>query len=184
MGLPHYNQDQTSRKGRNFEPVQTNLFEVTILPPSGVANAPLLLQHINSISGLELYKEIAPVEQKYKWITRSFGGTPDGTAVDVVINFSLNLNEANEAYLYKSMRQWYNLRYNPNDGSMGLKKDYVGSIVIVQFNRAGDIFRTVTLEDCQISSALGFTPELNYETKDAATLEVTWRCDVWKEVLV
>lgn len=184
MGLPHYNQDQTSRKGRNFEPVQSNLFEVTVLPPSGVANAPLLLQHVNSISGLELYKEIAAVEQKYKWVTRSFGGTPDGTSVDVTINFSLNLNEANEAYLYKSMRQWYNLRYDPNTGGMGLKKDYVGSIVIVQFNRAGDIFRTVTLEDCQITSALGFTTELNYETKDAAALEVTWRCDTWKEVLV
>lgn len=183
MGLPHYNQDQTSKKGRNFEPIQPNLFEVTVLPPAGVADAPLLLQHVNSISGLELYKEIAAVEQKYKWVTRSFAGMPDGTAVDVTINFSLNLNEANQAYLYKSMRQWYNLRYDPNTGTMGLKKDYVGTIVIVQFNRAGDIYRTVTLEDCQISGALGFTNELSYETKDAAALEVSWRCDAWKEVL-
>jgi len=183
MALPHYNQDQTSRKGRNFEPIQANLFEVTILPPAGVADAPLLLQHINKISGLELYKEIAAVEQKYKWATRSFAGMPDGTAIDVSIDFSLNLNEANQAYVYKALRQWYNLRYDPNTGTMGLKKDYVGTIVIVQFNRAGDIYRTVTLEDCQITSGLPLTAELSYETKDAASMEVVWRCDAWKEVL-
>ena len=27
MALPHYSEDQTSRKGKNFEPVQANLFE-------------------------------------------------------------------------------------------------------------------------------------------------------------
>jgi hypothetical protein len=66
---------------------------------------------------------------------------------------------------------------------MGLKKDYTGTIIIVQFNRAGDIYRTITLEDCFIKSGLPFTNELNYETTDPAQLEVTWRCDAFKEVL-
>jgi hypothetical protein len=183
MALPHYSQDQTSRAGRQFEPVQSNLFEVTILPPAGVANAPLMIQHINSIGGLDLYKEVAAVEQKYKFSTRSYAGMPDGTAVDVTINFSLNLNEANQAYLYKTLKQWYTSQYNPQTGVMGLKKDYVGTIVIVQFNRAGDIYRTVTLEDCFITSGLPFTNELSYETTEAASIEVGFRCDTWKEVL-
>ena len=183
MALPHYSQDQTSRSGRQFEPVQANLFEVTILPPAGVADAPLMIQHVNSISGLELYKGVAAVEQKYKFSTRSFAGMPDATTLDVAINFSLNLNDANQAYLYKSMRQWYNNQYDPQTGAMGLKKDYVGTIVVVQFNRAGDIYRTVTLEDCFITSGLPFTTELSYETTEAQALEVTWRCDTFKEVL-
>lgn len=183
MALPHYSQDQTSRKGKQFEPVQANLFEVTILPPAGVANAPLMLQHVNSIGGLDLYKEVAAVEQKYKFSTRSYAGMPDTTSIDVNINFSLNLNDTNQAYLYKSLRQWYNSQYDPQTGEMGLKKDYVGTIVIVQFNRAGDIYRTVTLEDCFITSGLPFTNELNYETTEAQVLEVTWRSDVWSEVL-
>ena len=183
MALPHYSQDQTSRQGRQFEPVQANLFEVTILPPAGVANAPLMLQHVNSIGGLDLYKEVAAVEQKYKFSQRSFAGMPDSTTVDVAINFSLNLNEANQAYLYKTLRQWYNAQYDPQTGVMGLKKDYVGTIVIVQFNRAGDIYRTVTLEDCFITSGLAFTNELSYETTEAQAIDVTWRCDTWKEVL-
>ena len=93
MALPHYSNDQTSRNGRQFEPVQANLFEVTILPPSGISDAPLMLQHINSISGLDLYKEIGAVEQKYKFATRSYAGMPDSTTLDVEINFSLNLND-------------------------------------------------------------------------------------------
>jgi len=183
MALPHYSQDQTSRSGRQFEPVQANLFEVTILPPAGVADAPLMLQHINSISGLNLYKEVAAVEQKYKFSQRSYAGMPDATTVDVTINFSLNLNDANQAYLYKSLRNWYNKQFNPQTGAMGLKKDYVGTIVVVQFNRAGDIYRTVTLEDCFITSGLPFTGDLSYETTEAQALEVAWRCDTWKEVL-
>ena len=183
MALPHYSQDQTSRSGRQFEPVQANLFEVTILPPAGVADAPLMIQHVNSISGLELYKGVAAVEQKYKFSTRSFAGMPDATTLDVTVNFSLNLNDANQAYLYKSMRQWYNNQYDPQTGAMGLKKDYVGTIVIVQFNRAGDIYRTVTLEDCFIISGLPFTNDLSYETVEVQALEVQWRCDTFKEVL-
>lgn len=183
MALPHYSQDQTSKKGMQYEPVQANLFEVTILPPAGVADAPLLIQHVNSISGLELYKSIEAKTQKFKFATRSYAGMPTETSVDVTVNFSLNLNNSNQAYLYKTLRQWYNKQFDPQTGVMGLKKDYVGTLVIVQFNRAGDIYRTVTLEDCFITSALGFTTELNYESSDPATLEVIWRSDAFKEVL-
>ncbi len=99
MALPHYSQDQTSKAGRQFEPVQGNLFEVTILPPAGVADAPLLLQHVNTVGGLELYKEPGTVEQKYKFSKRSYAGMPDDTSLTVSVNFSLNLNDANQAYL-------------------------------------------------------------------------------------
>jgi len=184
MALPHYSEDQTQKKGRNFEAVQANLFEVTILPPDGVTGQGMLLQHINSISGLDtLHREVAAIEQKYKFATRSFAGMPDGTAIDVTVNFTLNLNDSNQAYLYKTIRQWYRSQYNPETGEMGLKKNYVGTIVIVQFNREGDIYRKVTLDDCFITSGVGFTGELNYETADPQTLEITWRADVWAEEL-
>lgn len=184
MALPHYSEDQTSKKGRNFEPVQANLFEVTILPPAGVSGAELLLQHINTIGGLAaLHREVAAVEQKYKFATRSYAGMPDGTAVDITVNFSLNLNDSNQAYAYKTLRQWYRSQYNPETGEMGLKKNYVGTIVIVQFNREGDIFRKVTLDDCFITSGIGFTDSLDYSSADPQALEITWRCDVWSEEL-
>tara|TARA_R110000796_G_scaffold138577_4_gene254666 strand:- start:1733 stop:2287 length:555 start_codon:yes stop_codon:yes gene_type:complete len=183
MPLPHYSQDQTSRKGRNFEPVQQSLFEVTILPPAGVNGASMLIQQVNSISGMTLNKEIGTQEQKFKFVTRSFASQPDTTAIDVAINFSLNLNEANEAYVYKTLKDWYKLIYNPATGEMGLKKDYVGTIIVTQFNRAGDIFRKVTLEDCFLSSGLPFLEGGDYSDAAPQEMEVTWRCDNFKEEL-
>jgi hypothetical protein len=184
MALPHYSNDQTSKKGKNFEPVLANMFEVTILPPAGVGGQELLIQHVNSISGLELHKELGVVDQKFKWSTRSYTGLPADSFLDVTVNFSLNLNEANQMYLYKTMRDWYRLAYNPETGETGLKKDYVGTLVIVQFNRAGDIYRKITCEDCFITSALNPTAELNYETAEAQALDVTWRVNTWAEELV
>ena len=89
MALPHYSEDQTQKKGKNFEPVQANLFEVTILPPDWrFRMQPLLLQHVNSISGLEFYQEEVQLEQKYKFSTRSYAGMPDDTALRDVLSIS------------------------------------------------------------------------------------------------
>lgn len=183
MPLPHYSQDQTSRKGRNFEPVQQSLFEVTILPPAGVQGANMLLQQVNSISGMEINKAIGTQEQKFKFVTRSFASQPEDTSIELGVNFSLNLNDANEAYVYKTLKQWYNLIYNANTGEMGLKKDYVGTIIVTQFNRKGDIFRTVTLEDCFISSGLPFLEGGDYSDAAPQVMDVTWKCDSFKEEL-
>jgi len=184
MPLPHYSNDQTSKKGRNFEPVQQNLFEVTILPPAGVQGANMLLQQVKTISGLAINKEIGTQEQKFKFVTRSFASQPESTSLDVEIAFSLNLNEANEAYVYKTLKQWYNLIYNPNTGTFGLKRDYVGTIIVTQFDRTGAIFRTVTLEDCFISSGLPFLEGGDYSAADPQEMSVTWRCDSWKEEIL
>jgi hypothetical protein len=182
MALPHYSEDQTQKKGKNFEPVQANLFEVTILPPDGVAGQELLLQHVKTVSGLgALHKEISPITQKYKQASRSFAGTIDDTFIDVTIEFSLNLNDSNQAYLYKTLRQWYRAQYNPETGEMGLKKNYVGTVVIVQFNREGDIFRKVTLDDCFIISGVSLTETLDYSNSDVQVMEVQWRSDVFAE---
>jgi hypothetical protein len=59
---------------------------------------------LNTISGLAgLHKEVAAIEQKYKFATRSYAGMIDRTALDITVNFSLNLNDSNQAYLYKTL---------------------------------------------------------------------------------
>jgi hypothetical protein len=82
------------------------------------------------------------------------------------------------------MKQWRDLIYNPATGAFGLKKDYVGTIIVTQFNRAGDIFRTITLEDAFISSGLPFLTDGDYESADPQELAVTWRVDSWKEDII
>lgn len=179
MPLPHYTQSRASNQ--NFEPIQPNLFEVTVFTPSGNDTA-LILEQVNSIIGLNnLNPAVDPVTQKYKFADRSYAGMPAQTFADININFSLNLNESNENYIYNQMRNWYKLTYDPLTGEMGLKRDYIGSMIIVQHNRAGNIFRKITLKSVFPTGQPEFIDELNYETTDAAQLIMNFRTDHWLE---
>jgi hypothetical protein len=179
MPLPHYTQSRAS--SQRFEPLQPNLFEVTIFSPLG-DDTGLILEQVNSIGGLNaLNPSIDAIAQKYKFADRSFASMPAQTFVDLTLNFSLNLNEANENYIYNTFRNWTNIIYDPLTGEMGLKKDYVGSMIVVQYNRAGDIYRKITFKDVFPTAQIGFIDELSYATADAAVLTMTVRCDHWVE---
>ena len=188
-GLPHF---KNSLVGRNlFEPLYLNQFTVIITPPASINNnaiTPLLVEHVKEITGLPEQAGTGKLqEQRYRFSKRYFAaGVPADTGAKLVVSFEVNLNDANEMYIYNQFRAWANLVYDPLTGRQGLKKDYApngANIYVGVHNRAGDIYRTVTLEDCFITSALGFTTELNYESADPATLEVIWRSDAFKEVL-
>jgi len=179
MGLPHYNQSRVSNQ--KYEPIYPNLFEVTMFSPLG-DDTSLILEQVKTVSGLNaLNPSVDPVGQKYKFADRSFAGMPGQTFVDIGLTFSLNLNEANENFIYNTFRKWYKLQYDPLTGTMGLKKDYVGSMIIVQYNRIGDIFRKITFKDIFPTGSLEWLDELSYETPDPAELSMTFRCDSWKE---
>ncbi len=178
-GLPHYNNSVAATK--LYEPIQGNLFEVTILPPSGI-DGTLLLEHVNTVGGLGgLNPAYDAVTQKYKFAERSYAGMPGTTSIDVAINFSLNLNDANQNYIYKTLRDWYKKIYDPATGAMGLKKDYVGTIIIVMYDRQGNIHRKVTLLDCFPTGGVPFGDGLDYGAQDPIALDITWKCNNWIE---
>tara|TARA_B110000503_G_scaffold143199_1_gene243182 strand:+ start:968 stop:1522 length:555 start_codon:yes stop_codon:yes gene_type:complete len=179
MPLPHYTQSRAS--SQRFEPIQPNLFELTVFSPLG-DDTGLILEQVISIGGLNaLNPSIDPIQQKYKFADRSFAGMPGQTFVDLPVNFTLNLNDANENYIYNTFRNWTNLIYDPLTGEMGLKKDYVGSMILVQYNRAGDIYRKITFKDVFPIGQIDFVDEMNYATQDAVELTMTYRCDHWVE---
>jgi hypothetical protein len=178
-GLPHYNNSVAATK--LYEPIQGNLFEVTILPPNGI-DGTLLLEHVNTVGGLGgLNPSIDAVSQKYKFAERSYAGMPSTTSVDVTINFSLNLNDANQNYIYKTLRDWYKKIYDPATGAMGLKKDYVGTIIIVMYDRQGNIHRKVTLLDCFPTGGVSMADGLDYGAQDPIALDIVWKCNNWIE---
>lgn len=179
MGLPHYKTSKASSKQE--EPLYGNLFEVTFLPPDGIDGG-LLLEHVNTVSGLGgLNPSIDAVGQKYKFSDRSYAGMPGQTFVDVAINFSLNLNDSNQLYTYKTLREWYKKIYDPQTGEMGLKKDYSGTIIIVQHNRKGEIFRKITLYHTFPTGELPLADSLDYSSSDPIPIDITFRCDSWDE---
>ena len=180
MALPHFNQSKASKS--LYEPVHQNLFEVTFIPPSGVAGADLLLEHVNTVGGLDgLNPALDAIGQKYKFADRSYAGMPSATSVDIAVNFSLNLNEANQMYVYKTLKSWYSKMYNPATGEMGLKKDYVGTMIIVEYNRAGDIYRKITLLDVFPTGAPTGLDAHDYGSADPLVMDMTFKCDHWEE---
>jgi len=142
-GLPHYRNSKAAMQ--KFEPVYNAQFEVLLTPPAAVTGWTLVMENVIKVGGIEVNKVPAVVEQKYKSAKRSFaGGIVDDTSINITLDFEVNLDDSNSAYVYKALRKWCDLIYDPLTGRMGLKKDYTGGPLIINyFNKAGDIFRQV-----------------------------------------
>ena len=189
-GLPHFSNSKASRD--NYEPVYLNQFEVIINPPAGIPLAAqrfkgegILAQGIKSLSGLAV--DIAPsatTDQNYKFATRRYaGGEPSTTDMTLSMEFEVNLNDQNSMTVYKILRQWSDLIYNPLTGAMGIKSDYVGSMVIQVFNKRGDVFRRIRIPSCFLSEAVN-AMELDYETPAIYNITASWICDYWEDTFI
>jgi hypothetical protein len=178
-GLPHY---QNSLFGINkYEPVYLNQFEVLITPPAAVLGGPILVEQVTSISGLGVDKTPAATQQKYKFAVRNYAGAkPEQTVFDLTVNFTVNLNDANSMYVFKTLRQWTDLIYNPLTGAMGLKRDYTGTIVLSIFNKQGDVFRRITCRDCFPISPIG-AMEMDYSGTELYDISLQWAVDYWDD---
>ena len=178
-GLPHY---QNSLFGINkYEPVYLNQFEVLITPPAAVLGGPILVQQVTSISGLGVDKTPAATQQKYKFAVRNYAGAkPENTYFDLTVNFTVNLNDANSMYVFKTLRQWTDLIYNPLTGAMGVKRDYTGTIVLSIFNKQGDVFRRITCRDCFPISPIG-AMEMDYSGTELYDISLQWAVDYWDD---
>ena len=178
-GLPHY---QNSLFGiNNYEPVYLNQFEVLITPPGPVLGGQILVQQVTNLTGLEVDKTPAPIQQRYKFAVRNYAGAkPDQTYFDLVLSFTVNLNDANSMYVFKTLRQWTDLIYNPLTGAMGVKANYTGTMVISVFNKQGDVFRRITCKDCFPTSPLTVM-ELDYQATDIYNVTMTWAVDYWDD---
>jgi hypothetical protein len=189
-GLPHFTNSKAAIN--NYEPVYLNQFEVLINPPSGIVDSAttfkgesILAQQVKAITGLAV--DIAPaqtVNQQYKFATRRYaGGEPSQSDMTLSMEFEVNLNDANSMSVYKILRQWSDLIYNPLTGAMGLKSDYVGSMSISIFNKRGDVFRRIRIPSCFLSEPIN-AMELDYETPAIYSINASWVCDYWEDLFI
>jgi hypothetical protein len=189
-GLPHFTNSKAAIN--NYEPVYLNQFEVLINPPSGIVDSAttfkgesILAQQVKAITGLAV--DIAPaqtVNQQYKFATRRYaGGEPSQSDMTLSMEFEVNLNDANSMSVYKILRQWSDLIYNPLTGAMGLKSDYVGSMSISIFNKRGDVFRRIRIPSCFLSEPIN-AMELDYETPAIYSINASWVCDYWEDLFL
>ena len=184
MALSHFK--NSTAAVNKYEVVNPALFEVTILPPTldgtNDNTTQLLLEHVISISGLDgLNPAMGTVIQKYKQADRVYLGVPDTTHLELGMTFSLNLNDANENYIYTSLRKWYNKAFNPATGAYGLKKDYCGSMVIVEYNRDGSIWRKTTAINVIPGQPTGMNDRNINSGNEANELSMTFIADCWTD---
>lgn len=189
-GLSHYLNSKAAIN--NWEPVFLNQFSVLINPPSAITEAntsfkgeTILTQQVKSITGLAVdILPAAPIEQNYKFATRRYsGGEPSTSDMTLAMEFEVNLNDNNSMTVYKILRQWSDLIYNPLTGAMGLKKDYVGSIVISIFNKEGGVFRRIRIPSCFLNEPIN-AMELDYENASIYTITTSWICDYWEDIFL
>ena len=145
LGLSHFRNSRVATS--LWEPIYQNLFSVSVVPPAGLEDRSeervnIILEGVQSVGTITSSKASPATEQKYKFATRSYANaTPEGTTIDLQIQFALNLSYDNgtpENYTYKFLRQWVDLVYDPLTGRQGLKKDYAaGNVVVTMHDRAG-----------------------------------------------
>lgn len=175
--LPH---TRNAQAGNNaWEAVVPSQFAVYLMPPAAVGDATILTEHVISISGLFIEYQGNVITQQFQMATRSYDSNDKQTFYDITINFSLNLNDANDNYVYNILQRWSRLKWDPTTGKRGLKKDYIGQLTGVKYNRDGSIYQQRTAFQCFPSSDL---PDLNgdYTAHDPQQCEMTFRAD-WVE---
>jgi hypothetical protein len=166
MPLPHYT--QISNVGTPGGPgtlpdevVYTNLFEITFVLPvilTAQSRTPLLLlENATKIDFSNLTSfEIGTKEQRFKYSTRQFQTTPAKTSGEITIPFQVNVNQAGSMEVWNTLKAWYDLVFNSQNGTLHYKSDLIGTIMVNQHDKKGVVLRRVTFQNVQISKLGGW----------------------------
>lgn len=187
MPLPHYTQISNvgSPGGPGTLPnevIYTNLFEVSFILPTILTaqgrDPLLLLENATKIDLAEKLTgfEIAAKEQRFKYSTRQFQTTPAKTSGDITIPFQVNVNQAGSMEVWTTLKAWYDLLFNSQNGTLHYKSDLIGTIIVNQHDKKGVVLRRVTFQNCQISKLTGW--DLDWGTNEIVqTVNATFLYD-------
>jgi hypothetical protein len=182
MPLPHFTniESHTSQD----EPIFKNLYEVTVVLPSLLnfhSNArTILLENIISI-GLPAYKDLGEQVQKFKYSTRKFLGIPTETSVDFSMTLNMNQNKDFQISTWRIMKDWYDLGWNNEDGTLHYKRNVTGEVVIHLHDREGHVVRRITYYNCQLKNISGFDVDVAWGESDIFDLKADFIADFWED---
>jgi hypothetical protein len=185
MPLPHFTQLQVtgSPGGPGTKPqevIYLNLFEITFVMPTILQaqgrDPILMLQQATSID-LDLTPGIVTKDQRFKYSTRVFMGTPEKTHVEFTIKFNINQNESGSMETWNTLKAWYDLVWNSQNGTLHYKSDIIGTIIVNHHDKKGVVIRRVTLQNCQIKKV--GTLGLGWEKSDIWETDAEFVADYW-----
>lgn len=187
MPLPHFTQLQmTGSPGgpgtKPEEPVYLNLFEITFILPTILQaqgrDPIMMLQQANKVS-LDLTPDISIAQQRFKYSTRAFMTTPEKTHVEFTINFNVNVNDKGNITIWDTLKAWYDLVWNSQNGSLHYKSDIIGTIIVNQHDKKGVVLRRVTFQNCQIKGVGSYELDWSQSTSILENLSANFVADYW-----
>jgi len=184
MPLAHFTQVDSHRE--KWEPIHKNLYEVTIILPSVLQsihpNATHLLLENTKAAKFPTYPDLQTQTQRFKYSTRAFVMMPAQTHIDdLAITFNLNQNDNYEIFCFKMLKDWYDLGWNNETGTLHYKKNLVGDVIIHLHDKEGKVVRRVTYHNAMLKQFTGFE-ELSWEgTTDIFDLTATFVADYWED---
>jgi len=173
MPLPHYTQIQGvgSPGGPGTLPDEVlykNLFEITFILPvllQAQGRDPILLLQNATKINLNLTEFDTSVKtQRFKYSTRVFQTTPTKTDGTLSIPIQLNVNQQGSIENWNTMKAWYDLVFNSQNGALHYKSDIIGTIIVNQHDKKGVVLRRVTFQNVQITKVAAF--ELDWSQND------------------
>jgi hypothetical protein len=165
MPLPHFTQviNSGSPGGPGTLPdevVYLNLFEITFILPvilQAQGRDPiLLLQNATKIGMQTTEFDVAAKTQRFKYSTRMFLSTPTKTDGTLSIPIQVNVNNQGSMETWNTMKAWYDLVFNSQNGSLHYKSDIIGTIIVNQHDKKGVVLRRVTYQNVQITKLQGY----------------------------
>lgn len=174
MALPHFTQLQGvgSPGGPGTLPdevVYLNLFEITFILPvilQAQGRDPiLLLQNSTKISlNLTEFEGIDTKQQRFKYSTREFVTTPTKTSGRIQIPIQVSVNQQGSMENWNTMKAWYDLAFNSQNGALHYKSDQIGTIIVNQHDKKGVVLRRMTYQNVQMIKLAGY--ELDWSSNN------------------
>jgi hypothetical protein len=166
MPLPHFTQviNAGSPGGPGTLPdevVYLNLFEITFILPvilQAQGRDPiLLLQNATKIDLNLTEQDVAEKTQRFKYSTRLFMAPPTKTDVAFSIPLQVNVNQAGSMETWATMKAWYDLVFNSQNGALHYKSDIIGTVIVNQHDKKGVVLRRVTFQNVQLKKLGGYS---------------------------
>ncbi|NBP56126.1 hypothetical protein EBU71_06245, partial [bacterium] len=114
------------------------------------------------INSTQLTRNLSNTQQRFKYSTREFLQTPQNTSGTIAIPFNVNVNEQLNMETFTTLKAWYDLAWNSQNGSLHYKADLIGTIIVNQHDKKGFVLRRVTYQNCQLQQLSW--QDLNWET--------------------
>ncbi len=176
--LAHIENSEAGRE--HYEPVINALFRTTFVLPNGITPEPLLTEHVISVTGL---REIGAenVQQQTYSARRNYASTDVDNTQEIEVTMSLNLNKANQNYIFKKIKEWKRKSFNPATGEYGIASEYMGQIILERFSKKQEVISSKTLHNCWIKGDITGIDDYDITNHEPIQLVFTVVADYYTE---